>query len=475
MFPMLVFFTLQQDSLIGVCLQLYVMQLIPNQCDYVKEKMLQELRLKDIEDLFSDIPDEVKTTSLNLPDSLTQMEVERKLKNLAEKNKPFPQLLSFLGGGIKPHYIPPVVRAILNRSEFYTSYTPYQAEVSQGFLQAMFEYQSIITELTGMEVANCSLYDGSTALGEAALMSVRVTKRETIVIPANISWEKKLVLINYMKGAGLKVEEVPYDVKTGMVNINALAQRVSHDTACVYLENPNFFGIFEEQVLKIAEITSEKNSLLVVGIDPLSLGITKSPGSYGADIVIGEGRSLGNSMNYGGSSLGFFACRKKFIRKMPGRIIGLTYDSDGNRTFCMTLQTREQHIRREKATSNICTNQGLCALAAVVYLSTLGSKGLVELSKNNFRKGQIFAEKLCSLPWFKKTFTGTHFNEFVVQSSQDVGFLNKKLLEKDIQGGLPIERWYPALENCLLFGVTELHTQEDMDKLVATIKEVYHV
>lgn len=451
------------------------MQLVPNHYGSVKEAMLQELGLKNMEDLFSDIPDEVKTTDLKLADGSPQLEVERKLKNLAKKNKPFPELLSFLGGGIKPHYIPPVVRATLNRSEFYTSYTPYQAEASQGFLQAMFEYQSMITELTGMEVANCSLYDGSTALGEAALMSARVTKRETIIIPANISWEKKLVLRNYVKGAGLKVEEVPYDVKTGMININSLAQRVSHDTACVYVENPNFFGIFEQQVMKIAEITHEKNSLLVVGIDPLSLGIVKSPGSYDADIVIGEGRSLGNSMNYGGSSLGIFACKKRFIRQMPGRIIGLTYDSDGNRAFCMTLQTREQHIRREKATSNICTNQGLCALAAVVYLSLLGGKGLVELSKNNFRKGQMFAEKLCSLPWFKKTFTGVHFNEFVVRSSQDVEFLNKKLFEKGIQGGLPIERWYPALENCLLFGVTELHTNEDMDKLIAAVKEVYHV
>ncbi|HHH79891.1 MAG TPA: aminomethyl-transferring glycine dehydrogenase subunit GcvPA [Thermoplasmatales archaeon] len=451
------------------------MQFIPSHSDSVKKTMLQELGLKDVDELFIDVPENVRIKNLDLPSGLTQMEVEQKLKKLAEKNKPFPELLSFLGGGIKPHYIPPVVRAILSRSEFYTSYTPYQPEASQGFLQAMFEYQSIIAELTGMEVANCSLYDDATALAEAALMSSRLTKRKNIVIPANISWEKKLVLRNYAKGANLRITEVPFNNETGKVDVNSVSENTTDDTACVYIENPNFFGVFEEEIGEIAEVVHEKNALLVVGVDPLTLGVVKSPGSYDADIVVGEGRSLGTSMNFGGSSLGLFACRKRFIRQMPGRIIGLTYDSDGNRAFCMTLQTREQHIRREKATSNICTNEGLCALAAVVYLATLGSKGFVELGKINFEKGQLFAKKVCELPWFKKAFTGSHFNEFVACSSQDVDFLNKKLLEKGIQGGLPVGKWYPALDKCMLFGVTELHTEEDMDRFVTAVKEVYYV
>lgn len=449
------------------------MPFIPNLT--FKEEMLKELGIKDIDELFSDVPNEIKISGLNLPQGLSQMEVENRLRKIAKKNLPFPEFLSFLGGGIKPHYIPATVRALLARSEFYTAYTPYQPEVSQGFLQAMFEYQSMIAELTGMDVANSSLYDGATALGEAMRMAYRITRKNTILIPNNISWEKKEILKNYIKGAGLKIINVPYNDETGTIDTDYLTKNVSSDTAVIYVENPNYFGIFEENVLEIAEIAHRVGALFVVGIDPLTLGIVKGPGDYEADVVIGEGRALGISMNFGGSSLGIFACKKEHLRQMPGRIIGLTHDSDGNRAFCMTLQTREQHIRRGKATSNICTNEGLCALAAVIYLSTLGSRGLVELGKRNLEMGKLFARKICSLPWFKMKFKGSHFNEFVVKSSQNVEYLNKELLKKDIQIGINLEKHYPELENSILFGITELYKEEDIDRLLTAIKEVYYV
>jgi len=449
------------------------MPLIPNL--RFKNEMLREIGLKDIEELFADIPDELRIDKLNLPEAITELEVKKRLQEIAKKNKPFPELLSFIGGGIKPHYAPAAVKSILSRSEFYTSYTPYQSEASQGLLQALFEYQSIVAELTGMDVANCSLYDGATALGEAALMCARVTRKKVILVPKSISWEKKMVLKNYVKGVGMEIKEMPYDERTGTIDIDNLYDALDNDIACVYVENPNFFGVFEEYVEEISDLVHKNDSLLISGVNLLSLGIVRDPGSYGADIAIGEGRGLGTAMNFGGASLGIFACRKEFLRQIPGRIIGLTYDANGNRAFCMTLQTREQHIRRDKATSNICTNESLNALALLVYLSLIGGKGLVELAKRNMEMAYRLESRLSSLPWFKKVFEGSHFNEFVLRSSQDVFYMNKELLKQDIQGGLPLEKWYPDLERCVLFGITELYTDKDIDRLVSAIKEVYHV
>ncbi len=449
------------------------MPFIPNAS--LKEEMLRELKIKDIKELFSDIPEEIKVKDLNIPEGRSQLEVERELKKIAEKNKPFPEMLSFLGGGIKPHYVPATVKAIVSRSEFYTSYTPYQPELSQGLLQAMFEYQSLIAELTGMEIANSSLYDASTALGEAVRMSYRIRKGKEVLIPNNISWERKLVLRNYVKGLGVKIKEIRYDDENGTIDINHLEENLSRDAFAVYVENPNYFGIFEEMAPEISDMVHKKGAVFIVGVDPISLGIVKPPGEYGADIVVGEGRCLGMGMNFGGSSLGIFACRKKFLRQLPGRIIGLTHDRDGNRAFCMTLQTREQHIRREKATSNICTNEALCALSAAVYLSLIGSKGLVELAKLNLKLGRLLAERICSLPWFKKRFKGKHFNEFVASFSHDADYLNAELAKRNMQAGLHLGRFYPELKNCLLFGITELYTEKDIDRLLIAIKEVYHV
>ncbi len=434
--------------------------------------MLNEIGLHDIDELFSDIPKKIKAKPLELPEGLTQQQTEQKLRTLAKKNQTYYNLPNFLGGGTKPHYVPAVVASILSRSEFYTAYTPYQPEASQGFLQAMFEYQSMIAELTGMDIANASLYDGVTALGEAALMCTRINKRKTFLIPENISWEKKSVLKNYTLGAGLIIKEIPYDKKTGKLDIGALKKTIDEDTTGVYLENPNFFGIFEDDVQTIHELVQQKGSLFVVGIDPFSLGIIKNPGEYGADIVLGEGRGLGTNLEFGGPGLGLFACKQEYLRQLPGRIIGLTKDTDGKQAFCMTLQTREQHIRRARATSNICSNEGLIALATLVNLSWLGSNGLEELSRLNFQRGQSLAKEITSIKGFETVFSGTHFNEFVIRYKGDINILHKKALQQGVQIGLPLTKWFPALNQCLLFGVTELHTDEQIQQLLTVLREV---
>ncbi len=449
------------------------MNLIPNST--LKNAILKEMGLENIEELFSDIPKKIRINNLDLPKGLTQQDAEQHLRKIANKNKSFNNLPSFLGGGIKPHYIPSIVKSITSRSEFYTAYTPYQSEASQGFLQAMFEYQSMIAELTGMDIANASLYDGETALGEAALMCSRINRRNSFIIPQNISSDKISILKNYTKGADIKIKEISYDKKTGKIDIEKLKKNIDKDTSGVYIENPNYFGIFEDDIEKISKIVKEAGSLLVVGIDPISLGIIKSPGSYNADIVIGEGRSLGNPIDFGGSTLGIFACKKMFLRQLPGRVIGITKDKDNKRAFCMALQTREQHIRRGKATSNICTNEGLCALATLVYLSWLGSNGLEELSKINFEKGQKLAKKIESIEGFKKVFTGVHFNEFVIKCPTNASIINNEMLHHGVQGGLILDQLHPELMNCMLFGISEIHSDEDIEKLVTCLKEASHV
>jgi glycine dehydrogenase subunit 1 len=444
------------------------MQFIPN--SPLKNKMLKELNYNDINDLFSDIPQKIRIKNLNLPQGRTQQEVEEHMRILAQQNKSFYEMPSFFGGGMKPHYIPAIVKSVISRSEFYTAYTPYQPETSQGFLQAIFEYQSLIAELTGMDVSNASLYDGATAVGEAALMCTRINKRKTFVVPDNISWEKKSILMNYTKGAGIRIKDVAYDKRTGMIDLESLKKTIDTDTAGFYLENPNFFGVFEDRVEEIYSILQKNQSMFVVGIDPISLGICKSPGEYGADIVIGEGKSLGNPLDFGGSTLGIFACRNEFLRQIPGRIIGMTKDQQGKRAFCMTFQTREQHIRREKATSNICTNEGLCMLAAATYLSWLGSKGLFELGMINFNRGQELEKKIISLSGFTTMFKGVHFNEFVIRCP-DAKKIHNQLLRHGIQGGLLLEQYYPELTNCMLFGITELHSESSIDRLISHLKE----
>ncbi|MBN1860772.1 MAG: aminomethyl-transferring glycine dehydrogenase subunit GcvPA [Candidatus Thermoplasmatota archaeon] len=445
------------------------MQFIPN--SPIKKSMLYDLKLHDIDELFCDIPQKIKIKTLHLPQGRSQQEIEDHMRHLAKQNKSFCDMPSFIGGGIQPHYIPAVVKSIISRSEFYTAYTPYQPETSQGFLQAIFEYQSMIAELTGMEISNASLYDGATALGEAALMCTRINKKKTFIIPTNISWEKKSILSNYTKGAGITIKEIPYEKTTGRVDVRHLKKTLDTDTAGVYLENPNFFGVFEENVDEINTLLKKNRSLFVVGVDPLALGICKSPGDYGADIVIGEGKSLGNPLDFGGSTLGIFACKNEYVRQIPGRIIGLSKDQDGKRAFCMTMQTREQHIRREKATSNICTNEGLCMLAAVTYLSWLGGKGLYELSRKNFEQGQKLRKKINEIPGFSQMFSGIHFNEFVIRCPDAIKIHNH-LLQQGMHGGVVLERFYPELAQCMLFGVSEMHSDKHIEQLLTLLREV---
>ena len=446
------------------------MKFIPNAA--FEKEMLNDLDLKTIDDLFTDIPSSVQIKKLDLNDGLSQLNTEKKLRELANKNKSCQNMISFLGGGIKPHYIPAAVKSIQHRSEFFTAYTPYQSEASQGFLQAMFEYQSMIAELTGMDVANCSLYDGVTAIGEAALMATRITKKSVFLIPSNLSWEKKSVLYNYVKGPGISIKEIAFDEQTGEIDESALKKQLSEDVSAVYIENPNTFGIFESKIDHLIKIIHDHEILAVVGIDPFSLGIVKSPGDYNADIVIGEGRGLGNPMNFGGSGLGLFACKKKYIRQIPGRLIGLTKDSNGNDAFCMTMQTREQHIRRGKATSNICTNEGLCALGAAAYLSWLGGNNLVKISKTNFERGQVLSNAITEIKGFSKPFSGVHFNEFVIESSIDPITLNDTLIAHGVQGGLLLDQWFPQMKNKMLFGITEIYDESDIKQFISVLQDV---
>ncbi|HDJ04503.1 MAG TPA: aminomethyl-transferring glycine dehydrogenase subunit GcvPA, partial [Candidatus Bathyarchaeota archaeon] len=365
---------------------------IPNDNEDSEKRLLESLSVPDVEALFSDIPEEVRLKRpLKIPGPLPEADVRREVESILKKNRTVKDLKVFLGGEVWPHYVPAVVDEVSSRSEFLTSYTPYQPEVSQGILQALFEYQSMICELLEMDVANCSMYDWSSSLGEAARMAARITKRYTIIVPHYISPERLMVLRTYAEPAGIRVLEVKQDMEKGIIDLEDLKGKVSRETAAVYVENPSYLGFLVENVRAVAEIVHDCGGLFIVGVDPTSLGIVKPPGDYGADIVVGEGQPLGNYMNCGGPLLGIMACRGElsFVRQMPGRIIGMTTTKDGSRrAYCMVLQTREQHIRRERATSNICTNEALCALRAAVYMALLGPEGFRELGENILYKTQ---------------------------------------------------------------------------------------
>jgi glycine dehydrogenase subunit 1 len=446
------------------------MQYIPNVP--IMDEMLSEMGLSSIDQLFEDIPEEVRINGLNLPDSKSQIEVDRELRNMYSKNRTLSEGPSFLGGGVYHHYIPPAVGEVISRSEFYSCYTPYQPELSQGMIQALWEYQSFIAEITQMDAANSSMYDVHTALGEAALMSIRLTRnKKKFVVPKNIHWEKRQVLDAYVRWRDVEVVDVDYDPATGKVDLAALESTVDEETAGVYIENPNFFGVFEDDVEKVREIAGD--AMMVVGVNPMSLGIVRSPGEYGADMVIGEGQAFGNRPNLGGPLVGIFACKKEHIRRMPGRIMGLTKDQDERRAFCMTLQTREQHIRRDKATSNICTNEALAAVASSIHLALLGKEGLRKMGIMNITKAKYLRNALAGIDGLELAFPDSyHFNEFIVRSAPDPNEINNALLAKGIQGGLVIKDHFPSLGNATLYTTTEIHTEEDHKELLNALKEV---
>ncbi|MDD3493120.1 MAG: aminomethyl-transferring glycine dehydrogenase subunit GcvPA [Candidatus Thermoplasmatota archaeon] len=436
------------------------------------QRRMAALGIEDIHSLFETIPPEIRISSLDLPPGRSQQEVEEDLRTLGCRNTPFYHLPSFLGGGIQPHYVPPAVTHLLSRSEFYTAYTPYQPEFSQGILQAMFEYQSVVCELTGMDAANVSMYDAATALGEAARMVKRIGRKKNFLIPANLPWVKKSVLANYVRNIDLEIREMPVG-DDGRVDLDAVP---ADDVAGIYLETPSFYGLIEHRIDALRRLKERTGALLVMGVDPLLLAVATPPTQMGADVVIGDGW-MGNHLNFGGLRLGLFACRREHIRQMPGRIIGATRDSQGRRAFCMTMQTREQHIRREKATSNICSNQALCAVAFVAYVALLGPEGLRRLAVDNMEKARYAAERLADLG-FHLPFGTDFFNEFVAVPPMDAGCLNRELLTRNLHGGLPLGLRFPGPDNGLLYGVTEMHSREMIDRLVeatAAILEAHHV
>jgi len=441
--------------------------------------MLKEVGFRDIHDLFADIPESIrKNSELQLPLSRSEMEARVQVEDLLSRNVSTRDVISFLGGGVWPHYVPAAVDEIVSRSEFLTSYTPYQPEISQGMLQAMFEYQSMIAELMAMDFANSSLYDWATALGEAARMSCRVTGRGEFIVPHYIQRDRIQTLKTFCEPAGIRVVETGQDRRTGAIVQEELQNKVSSKTAGVYIENPSYLGFFEAGAKRIGEIAHEKGALFIMGVDPTSLGLFAPPGDVGADIAIGEGQPLGNHMNYGGPLLGLFACNgEQLLRQMPGHLIGMTMTKDGtSKAFTMALQTREQHIRREKATSNICTNEALCAVAAAAYLSLMGPRGLERLGKTVLANTNYAMRQLKGVGGLKAPFfEAQHFKEFVV-GFDDAGLttsqVNAKLLQRGIQGGISLYDQFPELGQSALYCVTELHTLEDIDRLVVVMKAI---
>jgi glycine dehydrogenase subunit 1 len=433
-----------------------------------REAMLKAIGASSIEELFEPIPAALRMNRpLDIPPAMSELELTDHAVELASKNISARQAACFLGGGCYDHFIPAAVDTLASRGEFYTSYTPYQAEASQGNLQALFEYQTLITALTGMDVANASLYDGATAATEAVLMSLAATRRTARVVTTSaVHPEYRQVLETYL--ANRETEVVTVDAPHGMLTPEALAEAIDDQTACVLVQHPNFFGNLE-QVNRLAEITHAAGALFIVAVDPMSLGLLKRPGDYGADIVVAEGQGLGNPMSFGGPFLGIMACREKFLRGMPGRVTGQTTDRHGNRCWVLTLQTREQHIRREKATSNICTNQGLLALRATIYLSLMGPEGMREAGDLCLRKAHYAAQQLCADDRFELAFPGPFFKEFVVRDSRNrVEELVSTALDSGLMAGIPLGRWYPHLEDCLLVTVTERRTRAEIDRLTAS-------
>jgi glycine dehydrogenase subunit 1 len=448
---------------------------LPNSVPEIKEKMLEKIEVGSIDDLFSDIPREfIYKKELNIPGPHSEVEVKNHVSRLLDENKTL-KCPPFLGGGVWPHYVPTIVDEVIHRAEFLTSYTPYQPEISQGILQAIFEYQSLVCELVGMDVTNSSMYDWATSVGEAALMSNRITRATKVLVSDLMSPYRFDVLKTYTEPVGIKIEKIDHDPITGQLDLEDLKDKNDDQTAMVYIENPSYMGFAEEKADAIGELTHETKALYVVGVDPTSLGLLKAPGDYGADIVVGEGQPLGNYMSYGGPLLGIFACKheNKYIRQMPGRIIGITETLEDNRQgYVMTLTTREQHIRREKATSNICSNQALNAVAAGVYLSLMGPQGMKELSETIMKKAKYAQKKIGELPGIRAPiFNSFHFKEFTVNFQQKkLKEVNNVLHLKGLEAGIPLNDEFELGETAI-YCVTELHSKEDIDYLVSTLKE----
>ncbi len=445
------------------------MRYIPHTEEDVRQ-MLAGIGVNTVDDLFSEVPSDLRLKrDLDLPEALSETELLRNLKELASVNATAESHLSFLGGGAYNHFIPSVVDQLVSRSEFYTAYTPYQPEISQGTLQAIFEYQSLICQLTGMDVSNASMYDGASAAAEAVLMAARATRRKQILIATNLHPEYRETIATYCRYLEIELVEIPF-TGSGQIDTTELSNHLTKATAAIIVGYPNFFGVVED-LGALSGLAHEQGALLVTAVaEPIALGLLKSPGELGADIVIGEGQSFGMPVSFGGPGVGFFAAKQKTVRSMPGRLIGATKDNKGKTGYVLTLATREQHIRREKATSNICSNQGVCALMAAMYLSLVGKKGIREIAEQNLAKADYAREAIAALPEFSIPFDAPVFNEFVVESTVPLDSLFARLEALKILGGIPLARFYGDMENRFLVCVTEQHRREDIDVLITALK-----
>ncbi|MBD3367913.1 MAG: aminomethyl-transferring glycine dehydrogenase subunit GcvPA [Candidatus Eisenbacteria bacterium] len=434
--------------------------------DADRAEMLREIGVSSFEDLLESIPTDLRMTGeLDIPGPFSEEEIGRHLGKLAAGNRGANCLLSFAGGGIYDHHVPAVVRTITSMPQFYTAYTPYQAEVSQGTLQSIYEFQTMIARLTGLDVANASLYDGASATAEAALMGLDVTRGARVLVPATVSPHVKRVLRTYLASSAADLREVP--TRDGRIDVAALSGEISENDV-VIVQHPNALGLLES-VNDVGELAERAGALLVASVDPLSLAVLRPPADYGAAIAVGEGQCLGSAPSYGGPLLGFLAAERRHIRRMPGRIIGATVDHDGRRGYVMTLQTREQHIRRARATSNICTNQGLVALAAAVYMSLLGRNGFRETAVHVMSKAHYAADAITQHTGLSLAFPGPFFREFVVEMPRPASVIRSELSRDGICPGVDCGTYDPALERCLLVSVTERHTREDVDTLASAL------
>lgn len=442
-------------------------QYLPNTPEQ-RRQMLEAIGVGSVEELFSYIPEKLHLNRpLNLPHPLAEAPLVAHMEALAGRNQV--GAVNFLGGGIYDHFSPIAIDHILTRSEFYTAYTPYQPEVSQGTLQAIFEYQTMICQLTGADVANASLYDGATALAEAAIIALNASRKSKLLVAGTIHPWSRRVLATYMEDLDAEIVEIP--VQGGRVDLAALQGMIDKDTAAVMVQSPNFFGIIED-LPAIGKMLVESKGLFVVSTDPISLGVLEAPAKLGADVVIGEGQGLGLSASFGGPLLGFMGVTEKLTRRIPGRVVGQTTDTHGRRGFVLTLQTREQHIRREKATSNICSNQALCALAASVYLSLMGPQGLKEVARQSLLKSTYAREQLTAIPGVETPHAGPWFKEFVVKLPKKTAPVIEAMLAKGYYAGIDLGRFFPDLDDHLLVAVTEKRTREEIDGFRAALQEV---
>ncbi|RKX25266.1 MAG: aminomethyl-transferring glycine dehydrogenase subunit GcvPA [Candidatus Zixiibacteriota bacterium] len=435
--------------------------------DADRKVMLDKIGVENLEDIFSSIPRKLRLNrSLDIP-ALSEMELLTEIEQLANRNQS--DLACFAGGGVYDHFIPAAVGAVISRPEFVTAYTPYQAEVSQGTLQVIYEFQTHICRLTGMDVANASMYDGATAAAEAVVISTGVTRRNKVVVSETVNPLYREVVQTYLSSRGVELVSVP--MKDGVTDLDRLRDIVDDKTACVLLGQPNFFGLLEEAD-QISELTHDVGGKMIMAVDPIAQMLLRTPAKAGADIVVGEGQPLGIPLSFGGPLLGFFAARKKLIRNLPGRIVARTKDIDGKTGFVLTLQTREQHIRRQKATSNICTNQALCAATAAVYVSLMGKTGLKKVALLSAEKAQKTADEIFALEGYKPYFKGPFLREFAVRTPRPASEIISALTERGLLAGADAGRWYSSMKDCLIVALTEKRTDAEISALAKGLSEL---